>query len=69
MITFATIVSAAKWLALPLLIMAGGTFYKYYPDLKQDNPAEEHIEIVIYELSGQDIDLSPDTEETDGKDK
>ena len=65
MFSFVVAVSAFKWLALPIILVGAGAFYKYYPDVKQDNFIEEIFENIILAETGIDIDLSPDTKEKD----
>lgn len=52
-----------KFVLIPLLVAAGAAFYKYCPWIKQDNPIEEKIEMVIEKNFGHDVDLSPDSKE------
>lgn len=49
--------------AAPLLGVFGAMFYKWATHIPQDNKVEEAIEVFIENVSGQDIDLSPDTPE------
>jgi hypothetical protein len=39
-------------------------FYKFFPKVKQDNPVEETVEVVLLHTLDEDIDLSPETPET-----
>ena len=52
-----------KKLALPLIMAMSFLFYKFFPNMKQDNPVEEIAEQIIEIGTGQDIDLSPETPE------
>ncbi len=43
--------------------------YKRWPHIKQDNIIEEKIEYYLESYTGFDIDLSPESRETNGNNK
>lgn len=59
--------SPMKWLLFVLLMMCflGGIYgCGWVKSYKPDNPAEEKVEAVLKDITGEDIDLSPSTPET-----
>lgn len=58
--------SVLKYLFIPVFLLVFGFVYKKFPSLKQDNVIEELIEDGIKKETGVDVDLSPDTPETNG---
>lgn len=52
-----------KKLALPIIVALSVLFYKVFPKIKQDNPVEEVAELAIEIVTGEDVDLSPETPE------
>ncbi len=60
---YVTFKNVLIYIALPLLVIAGGIFYRRFLWIPQDNPVEEVIENVIKDYTGKDIDLSPDSPE------
>lgn len=59
-------------LSLLFFVVLMSTVYFFYnPDAQQDTPIEEIAEEVIKELTGQDVDLSPQSPEREdnGKNK
>lgn len=50
-----------KIIIIPLSLLIFGIIYKINPSLKKDNQVEEVVEHAIKQVTGQDIDLSPDT--------
>ena len=52
-----------KKVFMPFLMLFSSAFYKVFPKVRQDNPAEETIEHFIECKYGCSIDLSPETPE------
>lgn len=52
-----------KRIAIPVIVGLSFLFYKYFTNIKQDNPVEEIAEEWINVYIGKDIDLSPETPE------
>lgn len=52
-----------KRIAIPVIVGLSFLFYRYFTNIKQDNPVEEIAEEWINVYIGKDIDLSPETPE------